>query len=257
MGTRLSDTVAVVTGGSSSLGRAIALRYAEEGAAVVIGDVRREPKPDPRRDDALRPTDTVIRERGGDATFLETDVGDPDQCEALIETAVEAFDGVDVLVNNAGIVGPLSMAETEPDDWQRVVSTNLSGAFFCAKFAIPYLRERPGSIINIGSVKGTEGGAGPSYSATKAAVINLTRDLATEHGADGIRVNAICPGPVWTGNWAAMPEDAVQAAREQIVLPRFGEPSDIAHAAVFLASAEAEWVTGEAFFVDGGATAHR
>lgn len=255
---RLEGKTAVVTGGSSGIGRGIALHLAEEGANVTVGDVQAKPKQGERYNtDVERPTHVTIRERGGRATFAETDVSDPEQCEALIEHVVGEFGGVDVLVNNAGIHVPGDVKEITIEDWQTVVGINLFGQFYCAKFAVPHLVESEGSIVNIGSVHAVDGGAGPPYTAAKGGVLNLTKDLATALGPDNVNVNAVCPGYIKTPMQDYLTEEDIQASREQTSLPRLGEPGDVARAVAFLASDDAEWITGDSLFVDGGWTAHR
>ncbi|MFB6135629.1 MAG: SDR family NAD(P)-dependent oxidoreductase [Halobacteriaceae archaeon] len=254
----LEDRSVVVTGASSGIGRGVARRFAEAGAAVTVGDVREAPKRGDRYDsDATTPTHELVREAGGEAQFVETDVADPDDCEALIDAAVEAFGGLDVLVNNAGIHVPGDVREVSLADWRTVVEVNLFGQFYCAKFAVPHLEESGGAVVNVASVNAVEGGAGPPYAASKAGIVNLTRDLATTLGPAGVNVNAVCPGYVETPLQDYLTDEEVAAAREQTVLPRFGTPEDVAEAALFLASDRAEWITGEALFVDGGWTAHR
>ena len=255
---RFENQVAVVTGGSSGIGRGIALQFAREGAAVIVADVRRTPKPgEYAEEEHERPTHEVIRDRGGVAQFVETDVGDPEQCKALIGTTVDAHGRLDVLVNNAGMHVPGNAEELTVEDWQRVIDVNLSGAFYCVKYALSHLVDTGGTVINVSSVQGADGGSGPAYAASKAGLINLTRELATEYGDDGVRVNGICPGAVRSANWNYLDESDIEAGREQTLLTRFGEPADVADAAAFLASEEADWITGESLFVDGGWSAHR
>jgi len=255
---RLEDKSAVVTGASSGVGRGIALELAAEGAAVAVGDIREEPKQGEYYDtDVTTPTAEAIREDGGEATFKETDVADPDQCEALVEHAVTQFGQLNVLVNNAGIHVPGDAEEMSIEDWQRVLEINLSGQFYCARFAIPHLRGTEGSIVNVGSVHAIDGGAGPPYTSAKAGVVNLTRDLATAFGEDNINANAVCPGYIKTPLQDYLTEEQIEAAREHTVLPRFGTPADVGRAVAFLASEDADWITGASLFVDGGWTAHR
>jgi NAD(P)-dependent dehydrogenase (short-subunit alcohol dehydrogenase family) len=253
-----SDRVAVVTGGSSGIGRGIALVLAGEGISVAIGDVRSEPAQGKYYDtDVTVPTHEKVRRDGGEAIFQRTDVSDPDQCERLIERTVDEFGQLDVLVNNAGIHIPGNAEELSIEDWQTVLETNLSGQFYCAKHAISHLRRTAGTIVNIGSVHAVDGGAGPPYTAAKAGVVNLTKDLATAFGEDNINVNAVCPGYIETPIQDYLTQDQIDAAAEHTSLPRFGTPEDVAHAVSFLASEKAAWITGEALFVDGGWTAHR
>lgn len=255
---RLADKTAIVTGGSSGVGRGIALRLAEEGAAVAVGDVREAPKQGIYYDlDLETPTHEVIRERGGSATFRETDVADPDQCEALVEHAVGEFGQLDILVNNAGIHVPGDAEEISLEDYHRIIDVNLNGQFYCSRFALPALKETEGSIVNIASVHAIDGGAGPPYTATKAGVVNFTKDLATHFGDDNVNANAVCPGFIETPMQDYLSEEEIEGAREHTSLPRFGTPEDIGNAVAFLASDEADWITGTALYVDGGWTAHR
>lgn len=256
---RHRDRTVIVTGAASGIGRGIATAFAEEGANVVVADVRHDPKQGRHFDtDVTTPTDELIEaEFDTDAIFVKTDVGDHEQASDLIDTTVEAFGSVDVLVNNAGIEIPGLTEEVSIEDWERVINVNLEGTFYCTKFAIPHLKGSEGAIVNIASVHAIDGGAGPSYTSSKAGIVNFTQDLAVELGDANVTANAICPGAIKTPMQRALGEEALEAQREQTLLPRLGEPADIANAAVFLASDEAEWITGDALFVDGGWTSHR
>jgi NAD(P)-dependent dehydrogenase (short-subunit alcohol dehydrogenase family) len=249
----------IVTGGSSGIGRGIALRFAEEGARVVNADVRRDPAVGKYHGpDDERPTDRYIDEAlDGEATYVETDVSDPDAVEAMVAETVETYGGIDVLVNNAGLYIPGTTEELTIEEWRRMIEVDLEGVFFCSKAAIPHLKEADGHIVNIASVQADAGGGGPAYSSAKAAVTNLTRDLAVELSGAGVHVNAICPGYVKTPLQDYLTEAEIEAAREHTLTPFFGEPEDVGDAAVFLASEEARFVTGTALYVDGGWTAHR
>lgn len=252
------DKTAVVTGGSTGIGRAIALELATQGASVVIGDIEKTLAQGERYGpDSSDPTHSMIIERGGSASFEEVDVSRPADCQALIEHTIDTYGRLDVLVNNAGIHIPGDIENLTTEDWGRVLDVNLSGAFYCAKFALPYLSETAGSIVNISSVHAVEGGAGPAYAASKAALVNLTRDIATTLGPYDVTANAICPGFIKTSRQDYLTDDEIEASREQTVLPRLGSPKDVAAAALFLLSDRASWITGEALFVDGGWTAHR
>lgn len=255
---RHADRTVVVTGAASGIGRGIARRFGMEGANVVVADIQQEPKQGERYDcDVTTPTDVVVTEETtGDATFVKTDVGDPDSVASMVETAVETHDGIDVLVNNAGIQVVGDSQSTTVEEWQRSIDVDLSGAFYCAKFAVPHLVESQGQIINIGSVRGFEGGGGPPYAAAKGGVVNMTRDLAMELGADGVRVNCINPGYIETPLQDINTDEDVARAEEQTLLPWFGKPEDIGDAAVFLASDEASFITGANLAVDGGWLAH-
>lgn len=258
-GARHLDRTVIVTGGASGIGRGIARRFAQEGADVVVADIQREPIAGKYFDtDATVPTDRIVKEEHGrDSLFVETDVSDPDATEELIRETVETFGGIDVLVNNAGIFIPGNTQDISIEDWRRVINVNLEGQFLSAKFAIPSLQESEGDIVNIASVHAIDGGAGPSYPSSKAGVVNLTRDLAVELGADGINVNSICPGPIGTPMQDAWSEEVLEAQEDAVLVGEFGKPEDIGDAAVFLASDEASFITGESLFVDGGFTAYR
>jgi len=257
-GERHADRTVVVTGAASGIGRGIARRFGMESASVIVADVQREPKQGARYDsDVTTPTDLVIAEETpGEATYVETDVGNPDSVAAMIEAAVDTYGGLDVLVNNAGIQIVGDSQSTTIGEWQRSIEVDLSGAFYCAKFAVPHLVERQGQIINIGSVRGFEGGGGPPYAAAKGGVINMTRDLAMELGEDGVRVNCINPGYIETPLQDINTDEDVAKAEEHTLLPRFGKSEDVGDAAVFLASDEASFITGANLAVDGGWLAH-
>ena len=255
---RHSDRTVIVTGAASGIGRGIARRFGEEGANVVVADVQREPKRGSRYDsDVSTPTDVLITEETtGDAVYVETDVGNPDSVAGMVEETIDVYGAIDVLVNNAGIQILGDSQATSLEEWERSLDIDLSGAFYCVKFAVPHLVDRQGQIINIGSVRGFEGGGGPSYAAAKGGIVNMTRDLAVELGTDGVRVNCINPGYVKTPLQDINTDEDVAKAEAHTLLPRFGTPSDIGDAAVFLASEEASFITGANLAVDGGWLAH-
>lgn len=249
----------LVTGAASGIGRGIATRFGEEGANVVVADVRREPKQGEYYDtDIEQPTDKKItQETDGMGLYIETDVSDPDSVSNTVEEVVKEFGQLDVLINNAGIYVPGSSQEMSTEDWQQVIDVNLTGHFNCAKYAIPHLVESEGHIVNMGSVMASEGGAGPSYTSAKAAVVNLTRDLAVELGEASVNVNAICPGFVETPIQDYQTEESLQTQLDHTLLPHGGVPRDIGDTAVFLASKEASFIHGTTLYVDGGWAAHR
>lgn len=249
----------VVTGGSSGIGRGIALRFAEEGANIVNADIRRDPAVgEYYGPEDERPTDVLVREEhAGTAFYAETDVSDNEDVKRLINETLSQFDTIDVLVNNAGIFLAGNSQDIDIEDWESVIGINLEGVFYCSKAAIPSLKASEGHLINIGSVHATEGGGGPPYASAKAAVVNLTRDLAVELGPHEVNVNAICPGFIETPIQDYLSDEDIEAALEHTLLPRGGLPKDIGDAAVFLACDEASFVHGEALYVDGGWTAHR
>ena len=190
---------------------------------------------------------------GGQGRFVQTDVSDEASVRGLIDTAVQAFDGIDIVVNNAGIYILADSQALRVADWDRVTSVNLRGVFMMTKFAIPHLtRSTAGRIVNVASVHAFAGGSGPSYAPAKAAVVNLTRDTAVEVADRGITVNAICPGYVETAIQDYLTPEQIEGARQRTPLPRFGLPADIGKACAFFASDDAAWVTGTALPVDGG-----
>ena len=250
---RLDNKVAVITGAASGMGRATASRFAGEGAAVVISDLNQEGGEAAVRD---------CRENGGRAVFQKTDVSSEGEVKAAVARAVGEFGRLDIIYNNAGIggaVGPIDQVKVE--DWDRTLGVLLRAVFLGIKHAVPEMRKAGGgSIISTASIAGIQGYAGiHAYSAAKAGVVNLTRSAATELAKDRIRVNCICPGGILTPLIyntfpGGQPAAAAFLAKGQ-PFPREGRPEDIANMALFLASDEAEWVTGAAMVVDGGYTA--
>jgi len=244
----IADRTAVVVGGTSGIGEAIALGFATEGADVVATS---------RTPERVADTAAKLRSRGADTIEVTSDVTDRDSIERLRDETVDAFGGVDVLVNNAGIYIPGDSQELDPEEWDEVIGVDLDGSFLCAKYAIPHLKEASGALINIGSVHASQGGGGPSYASAKAAVVNLTRDLAVELGEYAVNVNCICPGFVKTAVQDYHTDESMQREVDHTLLPEVADPEDIGDVAVFLASEEASFVHGESIYVDGGWTAHR
>ena len=251
---QLKDRAAIVTGGSSGIGRGISLELAREGAAVAVADIRETPKvghyyeTEPRK-----PTVDEIRRNGGRGIFLQGDIADEEFVQRLVARTVDEFGALDILVNNAGVHIPGTSQTLAVSDWDRVLSINLRALFLTTRAAIPHLKRSPhGRIIHISSVNYRGGGAGPVYAPTKAAVVNLARDTAVELGPLGITVNAVCPGFIETANQDYLTPEQIEEGRRRTLLPRFGTPRDIARACVFLASDDASWITGSALVVDGG-----
>jgi NAD(P)-dependent dehydrogenase (short-subunit alcohol dehydrogenase family) len=243
---RLEGKVAVITGGASGIGRETAKRFAEEGARVCVADLADEPG---------RETADEI-----DGLYIHADVTDPDEVQGMYREASERFGGLDVLFNNAGISPPDddSILETELDAWQRVQDVNLKSVYLCCKYGIPYLLERGGgSIINTASFVAVMGAAASqiSYTASKGGVLAMSRELGVQFARQGVRVNALCPGPVNTPLLQELfAKDPEKAERRLVHLPmgRFAEATEIANGALFLASDESSYVTASTFLVDGG-----
>lgn len=246
----LDGKVAVVTGGSNGIGRAIATAFAEQGAAVTIADRRREPR------EGEAPTDEMLTDRGYDARFVEIDVSDPESVRELFETTLNEYGRVDVLVNNAAVFDDGSALELDLAHWQGMVDVNLTGVFLCCKYALPHLVESDGNIINISSVAGIQASSNSAaYCATKAGVTNLTRQMALDYGEAGVRVNSIHPGLIEASSTRGILDTEKGATIvEGVPKGRLGKPDEIAGAAVFLASDLASYVNGHALVVDGGLT---
>lgn len=242
----LENKVAVVTGGSRGIGRAIALEFASRGAAVVV-NYNSSP-------DAAEDVVKQIAEAGGKAAAFKADVSDFKQAESLIKFAVDTFGDLNILVNNAGITRDQLIMMMPEADWDAVINTNLKSTFNCSKAAVKHMmRKRTGRIINIASVAGQMGNPGQTnYSASKGGQIAFTKALAREVAGRNITVNAIAPGFVDTEILKAMNPETLEAALKMVPLARLGKPEEIAYTAAFLASDGAAYITGQTIGVDGG-----
>jgi 3-oxoacyl-[acyl-carrier protein] reductase len=240
--TCLKDKVALVTGASRGIGRAIAIKFAQSGAKVVVNYASNEAE--------AQKTLELMGEHKTNASIMQFDVSD----EQAVSDAVSAIGQVDILVNNAGIYVDALLIRLKSDDFDRQLAINLKGAFNCAKAcARPMMKTRWGRIINISSVVGEMGNAGQSvYAATKAGLIGMTKSLARELASRNILVNAITPGYIETDMTKDMNELASEALLAHVPLKRMGKPEDIAHAAAFLASSDADYITGQVLSVNGG-----
>ncbi|GAB2787827.1 3-oxoacyl-ACP reductase [Amycolatopsis magusensis] len=243
---RFDGRVVTITGGSSGIGLATARRLAEEGAKVVIADI------------AEAAGKAVADEVGG--LFVRTDVTDEEQVKALFQTAVDEYGSLDVAFNNAGISPPEddSILTTGLEAWEKVQRVNLTSVYLCCKYAIPHMRAQgKGSIVNTASFVAVMGAATSqiSYSASKGGVLSMTRELGVQFAREGIRINALCPGPVNTPLLKELfAKDPERAARRLVHVPlgRFAEPEELAAAVAFLASDDASFITASQFLVDGG-----
>ena len=248
---RLEGKVAIITGGARGQGATEARMFAQEGAKVVIGDVR---------DELGMQVEAEIRELSGEAVYLHLDVTSQEDWDRAIQTAEDRFGKVDVLVNNAAIVLRMNIEETTGEDWDNIMEVNAKGVFLGTRAAIPAMRRAGGgSIINISCISGLVSIGPPAYIATKGAVRLFTKSTAIQHAADNIRANSIHPGSVDTdmrrdGLTSQTPEE-IQARVDQIPLGRVGTTEDISYGALFLASDESSFMTGSELVIDGGYTA--
>jgi len=242
---RLEGKVAIVTGGSRGMGRAIAAALAREGAEVVVCS---------RNLEANRETAEQIKSEGGSAHPFQVDVTDPDSVSALVKNVVEKFGRVDILVNNAGVTADNLLLRLKEADWDRVIDTNLKGTFNCIKaVARTMIKQRGGKIINMASVVGMVGNPGQAnYCASKAGIIGLTKSVARELASRAITVNCVAPGLIKTAMTDALTDKAKEEATKLIPLGRMGEPEDVAEVVKFLASPAADYITGEVIRADGG-----
>jgi NAD(P)-dependent dehydrogenase (short-subunit alcohol dehydrogenase family) len=248
---RLEGKVCVITGAGSGMGRVAAQMFAAEGAKVVVAEFAA---------DAGEETVRQVTDAGGEASFVKTDVSREDDARAMVDHAVERFGRIDVLYNNAGIMPEAdhSVTDTDVAVWDQVMAVNLRGVFLGCKYAIPRMVEQgSGSVINISSFVAILGCSVPqdAYTASKGAVLSLTRSLAVQFGPKGVRSNAICPGPIETPllmDWLLKDEAAKQLRLARNPTGRFGKPEEIVNAAIYLASDESRWTNGAHFVIDGG-----
>jgi NAD(P)-dependent dehydrogenase (short-subunit alcohol dehydrogenase family) len=252
MPSEYQDKVVLVTGGSYGIGRAAAIEFAQRGAKVAIADLDV-----PRGEETLR----RIKDAGGDAIFIKTDVSSESDVQALVEKTVQAYGKLDCAFNNAGIHKQfVSTVDFTSAEWDEMININLKSVWLCMKYEIPQmLKQGKGAIVNTSSAAGLVGApSNPAYPASKHGVVGLTKSTALEFARKGIRVNCVCPGPTRTGMNEALvasnPE-MVKAMDQKVPMGRIGEPEEVAAAAIFLCSDEASYITGHALPVDGGIVA--
>jgi len=250
---RLEDKVSIITGGASGMGRVAAQMFAAEGARVVVADVTEE---------AAESVVADVKAAGGQATAVVADVSKEADARRMVDHAIATYGRVDVLYNNAGIMPQAdhSVIDTSVEDWDRVMAVNVRGVFLGCKYAIPKMVEQgSGSVINISSFVALVGCSNPqdAYTASKGAVLALTKSLAVQFAPQGVRTNAICPGPVETPllmDWLVKDEEAKRIRLARNPTGRFGKPEEIVYMAIYLASDESRWTNGAAMVVDGGIT---
>ncbi|ALS26704.1 SDR family NAD(P)-dependent oxidoreductase [Paenibacillus cisolokensis] len=249
---RLKDKVVLITGAGSGIGKASALLFAGEGATVIVNDL--EPA---KGEETVR----EIEAAGGSALFIQADVTDPASVKAMVDTAIGRLGRIDVLFNNAGISGVGAIHEVEPDVWDKVMNVNIRGVYLPCKYVIPHMMERrSGNIINMSSCIAEIGLARrASYSATKGAVLALTKSMQVDYAEYGIRVNALLPGTILTPfvehylrTSYADPEEGFASIKRRQLTGELGRPEDVAKAALFLASDESKFMMGSPLYIDGG-----
>jgi len=251
---RLKDKISIITGAGSGLGREMALLFAREGSSVVVAELKEE---------SGKRVAEEIQKEGGSALFVKTDVSRSADVQRMVEEALSAFARIDVLVNNAGVnPSRTPLAETSEEHWHLTLTVNLKGVFLCSKSVLPVMmKQKGGSILHIASAAGLVGcSSRAAYSASKGGVVGLTRSMAVDYASHGIRVNSICPGFIETELTHSYFDDIRRDPKrwqhiiELHALDRIGVPSDVARAALFLASDESSWITGLNLAVDGGFT---
>ena len=251
---RLRDKVALITGSGSGIGRAAALRFASEGARVIVNDVNETDG---------ETTVGLIREKGGEAIFVKADVTDAGEVERMVKTSANTYGTIDILFNNAGISGVGAVHELSEELWDRVVNVNIKGVFLPSKYVVPYMMERrTGVIINMSSALAEIGLLRRAvYAATKGAVLALTKSMQVDYAPYNIRVNALLPGTILTPFVEKYlkesyddPEEGLNTIRKRQLTGDLGRPEDVANAALFLASDESRFMMGSPLYIDGGCT---
>jgi 3-oxoacyl-[acyl-carrier protein] reductase len=242
---RLKDKVAIVTGGANGIGEGVAIKFAREGAKVVLCDLNEE---------QVKQAEKAIKDQGGTVLGVVCNVTDRAQVDAMVQKAVAAFGTVDILINNAGITRDAMFHKMTEAQWDQVFDVNLKGVFHCTQAVVGIMREKNyGRIVNISSVSRFGNIGQTNYAASKEGLVGFTRTLAKEMGSKGITINAIAPGSVETAMFLAVPEKIREVARKSNALQRPGSIEELANAILFFASDDSSYITGQALQVDGGA----
>ncbi len=241
---RLKDKVAIVTGAARGIGEAIAYRFAEEGAKVMLCDLDAS---------ALHEVESAVRQRGGTCTSAPGDIVDRSFVQTMVDRTVGEFGTLDVLVNNAAITRDAILHKMTEDKWDQVIAVNLKGTFNCLQAAAAYMRgQGKGSIVNVSSTSRFGNPGQLNYSASKGGVVSMTRTAAKELAHRNVRCNCISPGTIWTDMLKAVPEQTLEGFKQFIPLGRFGDPKEVAELVVFLSSDESSYITGQTINIDGG-----
>ena len=241
---RLKDKVAIVTGAGRGIGEAIVYRFIEEGAKVTLCDID---------EDALKVVDSNVRNMGGESLLAVGNIVDTNFVQAMVDDTIKTFEGLDIMVNNAAITRDAILHKMSKQQWDEVIEVNLTGTFNCLQAAASYMRgQGKGTIINVSSTSRFGNPGQLNYSASKGGVVAMTRTAAKELARKNVTCNCISPGTIWTDMLKAVPEQALERLKSGIPLGRFGDPKEVAHLAVFLASDEASYITGQTINCDGG-----
>lgn len=242
---RLKDKVAIITGGANGIGLAACKKFVAEGAKVIMADFDEQ---------TGKIQENSLKELGYEVTFLKVDVAVRKSVDLLVSNTIKTYGTIDILINNAGITRDSMLLKMEPSDFQRVLDVNINGVFNCTQAVVPHFIEKSsGKIINTSSVTGVYGNVGQTnYAASKAAVIGMTKSWAKEFGRKGIQVNAVAPGFISTSMVEKIPQVMLEKMATAVSLQRFGQPEDVANAYLFLASNEADYITGHVLHIDGG-----